>query len=248
MRIAPVTTNLKTDYSPLGENNAIKLLEKQKMQMQEQIQKVRASKMDDKTKQEKIKSIQDQIEQIDMEIQQKRSEMLNQNKNTNQENKSKQSNADAKEDSINSEGMSQLVQASTTYSQAKITHRIKNSLNGKSNVLKIEIQLDGGRGGDPKRKISDLHDTEARIQMLDKKESETLRTTRKHVKEASRTESKTKDINNNVKNEETTHTEKTSINDYVSNQSILSVNNEENSQPQGIKGIDKNYKRVDARV
>ncbi|MFL0268063.1 FlxA-like family protein [Candidatus Clostridium radicumherbarum] len=248
MRIAPVSTNLKTDYSPLGDNNAIKLLEKQKMQMQEQIQKVRASKMDDKTKQEKIKSIQDQIEQINMEIQQRRSEMLNQNKNTNQENKSKQSNTDASEDNSNSADMSQLVQASTTYSQAKIIHRIKNSLNGKSNVLKIEIELDSGRGGDPKRKIADLHDTESRKQMLDKKESETLSTTRKQVKEASRTESKTKDINNNVKNEETSDTENTAINDYVSNQNEISVNNEENSQPQGMKGIDKNYKRVNVRV
>ncbi|MFL0247124.1 FlxA-like family protein [Candidatus Clostridium stratigraminis] len=248
MRIAPVSTNLKTNYSPLAENNAIKLLEKQKMQMQEQIQKVSASRMDDKMKQEKIKSIQNQIEKIDMEIQQMRSEMLNQNTNINQENNSKQSDAGTKEDSSNLAGMSQLVQSSSTYSQAKIMHRINNSLNGKSNVLKIEIELDGSRGGDPKRKIKDLNDTESRKQMLDNKESETLRISRKQVKEASRTVSKNKEINDKDKNEETSDFENISINDSVGYQNEISVNNEENYQQQGIKEIVKNNKRVDVRV
>ncbi|MCR4437020.1 MAG: hypothetical protein QHH06_12550 [Clostridiales bacterium] len=75
----------------------------------------------------------------------------------------------------------------------------KNSLNRKSNVLRIEIKLDEARGGESKAKRAELQKTELKEQMLDRKAGEILQTSQKQVKEAAQTKSK----NNENKNQET---------------------------------------------
>ena len=81
MNITSVSIKSDMSPSPFRDNNAIKLLEKQKAQLQEQIQKTNESKMDNKAKRDKIKQLHDQIQQIDMEILQRRREKLTQNDN-----------------------------------------------------------------------------------------------------------------------------------------------------------------------
>lgn len=182
MNIAPVSSSSNTGFTPLSEDNVIKLLEKQKMQLQDQIRETNQSKLDDKTKQDRVKLLQEQIQQIDMEIQQRRTEKLNQNKD--QQPAVSGVNAAGSAESGDAAAMSHLVQASATYSQAKVMQNTKDSLNGKGNVLKVEIKLDEGRGVNPKAKKAELQKIEANERMLDKKTGESLEASQKQVKES----------------------------------------------------------------
>lgn len=227
MGISPVSSNSNSFYAPADENNAIKILEKQKMQLQDQIRKVNQSKMEDKTKQEKIKSLREQIQQIDMEISQKRSEKLNQTLNSDQKKTSGQTN-DSSDDSGASTGLSQLIQADVAYSQAHVINSTKNSLNGKGNVLKIEIKLDEGRGKSTERKKDELHKIESRMRDLTGKAGNKLKETQKEVTEASNAENK----------------------DRQANTGEISPDNgdEEQSKPTSINKAEKNLTKVDIRI
>lgn len=256
MSIAPVSTNSNSILSPLSDNNAIKLLEKQKMQLQEQIQKTNVSKMDDKTKQDRIKQLQDQVQQIDIEIQQKQRERLDQSQSNNQQaanNQSNINNSTDNEDDSNLAGMPDLMQASSTYSRAKIMNSAKNSLNGKGRILKKEIESDESRslsGSKAVSKRQELQEIESREQILGKKVAETTQTAHNQVKAASRKESENSDASNKDKNEINSDTLNTSISNNPKTQDIESVSyrKEENSQQQELKGTDKIYKRVDVKV
>lgn len=221
MSITPVSGNSNININPMKENNAIKLLEKQKMQLQEQIQQTNESKLDDKAKQERIKQLQDQIQQIDMEIQQIRIEKLNKSQNTSPKAEKDQSNKIDNTNSSNSGGMPQLIQADLTYSQAKMMNSIKKDLGSQRKVLEKEISLDESRGGTSKAKRTELQQIEAKERNLHKKVGEALGTVQDQVKEASEKES--------TKNKEQN-------------------DNEENSQKEVVKGADVNYRRVDIKI
>jgi hypothetical protein len=240
MNITSVSINSNNVFSQTSDNNVIKLLDKQKTQLQEQIQKVNESKLDDMTKQDRIKQLQDQIQQIDTKIQQIQTERLNQNTNKNiiQQETNKQSDQTKDEYGSNLAGMPQLVQAGAAYSQAKIMHNMKDSLNGKGNILKIEIKLDGSRGGNPKTKIAELHEIESRGQLLDEKMGDALNVSQKQVKESSKRAGK-KDNNENNKYKSEIDTK-----EFMSDPEIV----EKSSQQQEAQGIDLNIKKVDIKI
>lgn len=223
MGITPVCTNSNSSFSPLSDNNLIKMLEKQKMQLQEQIQKVTESKMDDKTKQEKVKQLQDQIQQIDMQIQQKQKEKFNQNQNIRQQTANSQANVAYNEEGGSLAGMSDLIQASATYSQSKVVNSTRNSLNGKGRVLKIEIELDQIRNKDAKAKREELQEIESRKQSLDKGLGETNNKVQKQIEEAAKKVGK---------NEDTHRTDE----------------DKDNLKQQELQGPQTIYKRVDIKI
>lgn len=223
MSIVPVCSNSNTSFSPLSDNNLIKMLEKQKMQLQEQIQKVTESKMDDKIKQDKVKQLQDQIQQIDMQIQQTQKEKFNQNQNIKQQTANSQTNPAYNEEGGSLVGMSDLIQASATYTQSKIVNSTKNSLNDKGRVLKIEIELDEIRGGDAKAKREELQEIESRKQSLDKRLGETNKKVQNQIEEAAKKVDKNKDTN-------TTDEDKNDL------------------KQQELQGTQTIYKRVDIKV
>lgn len=82
MNISSTSSVLGTAYSTVSSNNDdVSQLEKEKASLQKELQKISQSKGDENTKQQKIKELQAQIEQIHAEIQQKKSEKNNQNQN-----------------------------------------------------------------------------------------------------------------------------------------------------------------------
>lgn len=184
MKIASVSIGSSTAFSSQSDSNMIKLLERQKEQLQDQIKRISEGKLDDKTKQDQIKQLQDQIQQIEAEIQQKRADMLKQNRNTDQQETGSRSNNTGGEDSGSATDMFQLVQASGTYSRAKLMNSTRNSLNGKAKVLKTEIKLDGGRGGATEAKQAEVREIESKEQELGKKVGESFDTARKQLKKA----------------------------------------------------------------
>ena len=202
MNITSISTKSSAHLSPLNNNNDIKLLETQKTQLQEQIQKIKESKIDNKTKQEKVKKLQDQIQQIDMKIQQKKTEKLNKNQNIDQH-KQISKNQTSKVDSqcnIKFSGITQLIDADITYSKAKIISKVKNNLDGKSKILKKEIEADESRslsGSKASAKREELQEIEFRKQSLGKKVGEMNKTVQKQVEEI-----KDEEIDNNNTNKD----------------------------------------------
>jgi DNA repair exonuclease SbcCD ATPase subunit len=226
MNITPVSIKSDISPSPFRDNNAIKLLEKQKAQLQEQIQKTNESKMDNKVKQDKIKQLQDQIQQIDMEILQRRREKLTPKNNRQAVDNQSGANSPADHEDGHLAGMSDLIQASSAYSQAKVMNGTKNHLSGISRILKKEIELDEARslsGNKAVSKRQELQKIESREQMLGKKVGEAVQITHDKVEEASREENE-------------------------NNEAGYKDKNKENSEQQALKWPDKIYKRVDVKI
>lgn len=136
MSITPVTNNSNITYSPLGDNNIIKLLEKQKMQLQEQIQKISESKMDPKMKQEKIKELTERINEIETQIRQKQMEKMkpddekvDSKNNTSYEDDKAQ--GEKPDGGINSEYM---ISAVSGYSDLKTIGKVRTELKGRLRI------------------------------------------------------------------------------------------------------------------
>lgn len=199
MNISSISANSSMRFSPLNNNKEIELLEKQKVQLQEQIQKINESKTDSKTKQEKIKQLQDQIQQIETRIQQKQNEKLNRQHNTDKANKKKQP-SNVEQSSTSFSGMTQLIDADITYSKAKIMNKVKNNLNGKSKILKKEIEIDESRslsGSKASAKRKELQEIEFKKQTLEKEVGKINKTAQEQVGQT-----KNEEIENNNKDKD----------------------------------------------
>lgn len=79
MSIRPISTGSNFLLYPVNETNIIRQLRKQRIELTSQIQKINASALSAPVKQERVKRIEDQIQQIDLMIQQKQKGKLDQN-------------------------------------------------------------------------------------------------------------------------------------------------------------------------
>ena len=188
MNISPVSAGSKACLPTYG-NGEIKMLEKQKEQLEKQIENTKASNMDPESKQEAIKLLQEQIRQIETEILQKRNENLAGKPDADSNDKKNSSAAGGKPDSSEAgsdlSGLNDLVAASSSFSRARIIDSVKNSLEGKGNILAQEIKTDEARGVDPKAKRAELTDIKVHGQMLDQKMGEALQTSQRQAEGAS---------------------------------------------------------------
>lgn len=192
MNITSVTASSNVNNTLLGDNNAIKLLEKQKMLLQEQIERTNESKMDEKTKRDLVGQLQSQIQQIDMEILQRRAEKLNQNQNTGTKASDSQLTGSEGGYGNNTSGLFDLVQAGTTYSQARLMNSTKNKLSGRARILEKEIAADEARslsGANANVKRKELAEIRSKEQALAGKVAETNQTAQNQTNEASRSAS-----------------------------------------------------------
>jgi glycerate-2-kinase len=73
MGIQGITSSTSATYSSNSSSDAVAMLEKQKAKLEADIKKVSQSKDDDKTKQQKIQLLRQQIQIIDAQIQQRKS-------------------------------------------------------------------------------------------------------------------------------------------------------------------------------
>ncbi|QTL98753.1 hypothetical protein GM661_12650 [Iocasia frigidifontis] len=224
MSVKSVATSINDVLKPFYgnfDNNAISRLEKQKMQLEEQIEKIKKSDIADQIKQDRVEQLEERIQEIEIEIQNKQREKLNQKKNTNQQKHSEQSIISTQGDDGLSRDMSGLLGASITNSKLKTMNNTKNSLNRKGDVLEAEIKLDESRGGEAKAKKAELQDIESRKQILNKKIGDTFQEGQSQLEEVSKQEIKNSDKNNK--------------NELISDQ-------------QGIEDRDIVYKKIDIKV
>ncbi|MDP4094318.1 MAG: FlxA-like family protein [Bacillota bacterium] len=81
MNISSVSSSTSSPYSPVNNTDDITQLEKQKANLEKELQKENQSKDDAKTKAQKVKQIQMEIQQIDTQIQQMKSGKSGQTQN-----------------------------------------------------------------------------------------------------------------------------------------------------------------------
>jgi hypothetical protein len=234
-------------YSSTG-NNEIRLLEKQKSLLQDQIQRTKESKMDQKTKQETIQLLEDQIQQLETEIQQKRSEKLERKQNTGNNTADQKTAASSVEGSGLDANMSSLIQASATFSQAQVINQVKGGLHGKANVLKMEIKLDAGRmGGEIKGKSAELQKTESLERKLDHKFGEALKKANDQTDKAAKDSStddigKTKDADQSKDIEQSKDIDADSKSNDSANGDVKADSRQQKNEAAGT------YTRVDVKI
>lgn len=127
-------------------------LQKQKNQLSKQLEKITAGKDDSKTKAEKIKGINEQIEELDRQIQQaqiaeKQKELEKiKEKNEKETKQAKNENSDdtQQEDAILAASLNKLLVAKNSHSQLKGLNRDKNKLQLQINVAQSVIKNSSG--------------------------------------------------------------------------------------------------------
>lgn len=191
MNIKSVSSNSgMSNVQPLNEDKFIELLTKHKMQLQEQIQKVKDSKLDSKIKQERVGQLQSQIQEIEMQIQQVQAERLrkSQEKNRTRQATDNQTSAAVGSNSANVGGIADLIGASSTYSKAKLMNNIRDEFTGRARILKIEIETDEARsisGSSASSKRNELAKLESSMKDLDDKVAVSYKKVKEQVKDAS---------------------------------------------------------------
>lgn len=172
MSVSQVSSNSNAAQPVFQDNTGkiIKQLEAQKVRLQDQIKGVNDSKLDEKLKQERIKELQNQIQQIDAAISQVKAEQLNRNINKQKENQPSDCNKDT--ESTSEGGMPDLLQVNSSYSQIKKMNSIKTGLKNSAVIMKREIEEDEARslsGGKATAKRKELVRMESRERDIDVK-------------------------------------------------------------------------------
>lgn len=141
MDITSVTNT--SNYSPMGDN-IIQMLEKQKMQLQNQIQKVKEGKMDAKLKQQKVEELTEQITQIETQIRQEQMKKMRPEENKSDSQDSTNSQVDKTQSQNTGGGISSgyMISAVTGYSDLKTLGKVRTS-------LKDELRIATSSGENP---------------------------------------------------------------------------------------------------
>lgn len=132
MTISSVSTNSNVAHLPQCNNNTLKILENQKMQLQEQIQNVNESKIDPKIKQEQVKELTEQITEIEAQIRQEQMKKMQpdideQEVKNNNYYKDDDAESEKSEGDINS---IHFISAVVGYSHLKVMGKVKTELEG----------------------------------------------------------------------------------------------------------------------
>ena len=140
-------TNTKSQNTSIngGVNKEIQALQKQKLQIENQIEKIRTGTAEQKIKEQLIQPLKDQIEQIESEISEKQMEEIkkSQNSDTNKETTSSSSKNDENKNNHSDE---LLLDNANDYNNIKNISSVKKALKGEARVLRTEADADQARG------------------------------------------------------------------------------------------------------
>lgn len=141
--ISGISLHTYSNASADNTSNTIKQLQYQVKQLQEQYKAVSASQQSSADKQAKLTDLNSQIQQLEMRIQQlQQSESdENQGKNTTR-NTEETTNSQSDTQIMNRETMTGLVSAASAYKTAAQIRNAGNTLQGKSNELESNAELD----------------------------------------------------------------------------------------------------------
>lgn len=150
----------------------------EKMKMRQEIQK-------------EIADLNSQLRQHQMELRKKEMEEAKKKQAENAtaaEQNNRSGMGKAKNDSvdvqISAEGMQAMLSADGAMKQAKVQGSVANSMEGRANVLEVEIQLDSARNGDTSAKEAQLADVREKAQEASASQMSTLAEARETLSEA----------------------------------------------------------------
>lgn len=127
-------------------DDQIKLLRHQQDVIQKQIDNIKNGDADPKTKQQLIAPLEEQIQSVEAQIQQKQIEQSSDKDNQPQVKVKKESVSASTEESNKLSRDVLFFNMSSTYKQIRNVNSIRKNLMGKSNVLNSEASLDAQRG------------------------------------------------------------------------------------------------------
>lgn len=152
----------------------------EKMKMRQEIQK-------------EIADLNSQLRQHQMELRKKEAEEAKKKQAENasaaeQSNHSKAGKGknDSVDVQLSAEGMQAMISADGAMKQAKVQGSVANTMEGKANVLEIEIQLDSARNGDTSAKEAQLADARQTAQEATSAQMSTLAEARETIAEANK--------------------------------------------------------------
>ena len=169
-------------------NSIVEELQKQKMQLTKQIEKVNAGSEDAKTKTEKIKALNDKIAELDKEIQQakieeqQREQEKIQQKNAEKAIQEKYDKADEKEKDgvVLSASLNDLLVANNAHHEVKEMKRVRMNLEGEMNVAQGQI-THGLRGGSIKYQADVVSEKGDALSQLDGKIGKKMGEVKKNI-------------------------------------------------------------------
>lgn len=185
MKIKEMNTGLQFTFQPdIQETNVqIKVLQKQKANLQERLTEIKENKeMDPKRKIKQSQLIKKQIEEIDQQIQNVKIRQLKDRINVNNDDH-KEKKADQKEDRPYDETvhqMSSLIAASQTFEQVRTLDKAKTTLTGRLKTLQAQGQ---SSGEDSSYKQQEIEELNKRIQSVDQSMMKKLSEAYKKIKE-----------------------------------------------------------------
>jgi hypothetical protein len=110
---------------------------------------------------------------------------------------------------MSSASMASIISADMSMGQVKVQSQVKTDLEGRAGVLKAEINLDAGRGGNTEAKEEELADIEEKVNSVTSSQMSALSDINKNMGEAAKADSeaeKTED-KKQQKEDDTTETE-----------------------------------------
>lgn len=101
---------------------------------------------------------------------------------------SDQSAGSSKGTGMSTASMQAIISADSSMKQVKAQGAAKTQMDDRASVLKAEIKLDSGRGGNVDKKMEELSEAESKARDLENNQMSTIADINKQLKEASRTD------------------------------------------------------------
>ena len=184
----------------------VKDIERQIADAQKQLQELAANKeLSSEDKMKKRQELQQKINDLNMQLRQHQIEQRREKQQEKSASSSDdifdpngQSNGSKTKNGQKSAGLSQssmeaMISADTSMKQAAVQGSVATKMEGRADVLKVEIQLDGSRGIDTERKQSELASMEKKAQEATSSQLGTLAETNKNLQNAANEEQNASD-------------------------------------------------------
>lgn len=169
-----------------------KSIQKQIANAQKQLQELSENNtMSSEEKMKKRQELQKQISVLNNQLRQHQIEVRKkeQQKKQSAEKESQQTTADKNHNTgMSQASMQSLISADSAMNQAEVQGNVAAQMNGRADVLEIEIKLDGGRGNSVEAKQEELADVQQRAQNAQAAQLSTLEEANQAMKEQDKTE------------------------------------------------------------
>lgn len=174
-----------------------KALQKQIANTQRQIQEISADKeMTTEEKTKRRQELQQQIQDLNNQLRQHQIELRREKQQKASDaqeapagsGKTGQAKGEQQASGLSATGMNAMLSADSSIRQAKVQGSVAAKMEGRAGVLKIEIKLDGQRGGDTSAKKEELADAERKADNAIAAQLDTLAGANQEMKAATETQ------------------------------------------------------------